>query len=340
MYDFLGKNIKYEDLNDSEKLKADFLEKYTNYTEKTKKSYWSVYKSTITEYEKLLNKGLEFFNRDELINLIKYMPSKRLSVKNTTVSFIHRFREHCETIGLNTNNVVETIKWNEIKTLNNNIVRSDYSKLDDFYNFLENTKDKISPVDKITLLLFRHGLTIQEVLNLKYTDIYNLAIHIKRCRNVEILIDNRFMDYLEESKNCTLFKYGSVDNKKRMINYKNSQYIVKANANRGAEKITANGLYTRLNIISKALDTKRLSVNVMRLNYKLEYLFNVLKTNGTLTNEDIKQFLIKNGEMDNNNHIDNKVFSLKELFLSNFSHEVIKVDNKNIVTKDKVVQVG
>ena len=44
--------------------------------------------------------------------------------------------------------------------------------------------------------------------------------------------------------------------------------------------------------------------------------------------------------MDNNNHIDNKVFSLKELFLSNFSHEVIKVDNKNIVTKDKAMQVG
>lgn len=267
MYEFLN-NISYTQLNEYQKNKATWLEN-EKYSKSTKITYWILISKNICPIEIKTNKDLCDFTDKEIQEVLNSSESNSVKTITSLKSVIYNYIKFYDT----------TRVFDEVSVTTN----IEYQSLDEFYKMIDNFK--CSDVDKILLVLARYGVSGKYISSIKWNDIDKDKLIVK-IGNINLPIDNKFLYYLDRAYNCNSYDY-----KTSTIEYTDYGYIIKASQKSNEKKLNNNTISTRIHATYKNNDIKRVSITNLNVYRQFDLLFDILKTKGRITYEDIRTVL-------------------------------------------------
>lgn len=333
MYEFLDNNIKsYDDLNEFQKFKANWLEESDYYSHSSKVNYWRLINGKVNKTEIIKGKDLFDFDKQEIIQLVKYLPTKSVTTKQQLYTAISKYMEWASLKGYNyVGNPCDTITPTELFTVNEMAFKEQYIEISDFINFIYDLD--CSDVDRAMLTLLRYGVSIDDVGKVKWEDIsadgkFLRVKHEKK--DLELPIDGIFMMMMDKAKNChyrDLYKKKSTmkeETKVKIISYRNSEYIIKPLESVEWDYMDGSTAYNRISVISKANKIQRISVPDLNSSRKYDLLFDIVEINNNINKKDIKHVLSIFDEV-----TESKATRLKRNFelLSGYPVEGLRRDN-------------
>ncbi|AQS04003.1 hypothetical protein [Clostridium beijerinckii] len=288
MYEFLGIGLTYEELNDFQKHKADWIEKMDRYALNTKKVYWSVLNLYVNFVELHKNKDLYEWDKEEIIQIIKNIPSKAPATQRTLYSVVVRYIEWAYKEGIKTGeNPCDTINTSELFTIDELILQNSYKALQEFYEFI--LELNCSDVDRAMLTLLRYGVKIDDVGTVRWEDVDRESKVIKVFRGdieLKLPIDNLFIMIINQAKACDRYAPGQ-----KMVEYVDYGYIIKATPTVSWKSIDKLSVYNKVGVISRNNKIQRISVPELNMNRRYDLLFNILNNYGKVTKLDIERVI-------------------------------------------------
>ncbi|NRT91484.1 hypothetical protein [Clostridium beijerinckii] len=288
MYEFLGMGLTYEELNEYQKNKADWLQKIDRYAESTKKAYWGNLNLKVNFIELQKNKDLYDFNKEEIIQLVKYLPTKSITSKQQLYTVIFRYMDWAYKEGIKIgDNPCDTIIPTELFTINEMAFKEQYIEINDFINFIYDLN--CSDVDRAMLTLLRYGVKIDDVGKVKWDDIdkENKILNVLHGdKNLELPIDGIFMIMMDKAKECHRYAPGQ-----KTVEYVDYGYIVKATATVTWKSMMPEKVYNKVGAISRINEIQRISVPDLINSRIYDLLFNTLNDYGKVTKSDIERVI-------------------------------------------------
>jgi hypothetical protein len=299
MYEFLDMNLNYETLDEFQKFKANWLEEADYYSHSSKVNYWRLLNRKVHGVEVVKGKNLFDFDKQEIIELVKYLPTKSITTKQQLYTAISKYMEWASLKGYNyVGNPCDTIVPTELFTVNEMAFKEQYIEISDFINFIYDLD--CSDVDRAMLTLLRYGVSIDEVGKVKWEDISadGKFLRVKHeTKELELPIDGIFMMMMDKAKNChyrNLYKKKSTmkeETEVKIVSYRNSEYIVKPLENVEWDFMNGTTAYNRISVISKANKIQRISVPDLNNSRKYDLLFNIVDKKNNITKRDIQHVL-------------------------------------------------
>ena len=281
MNSFNSARKMYSDLPVYLKNKIDYL-RDRKYTGSTCKDRYRVFFATIYDIEKLKNKDLSQFNKEDVIELIQSIPTSHINTLRYVLSVIRGYEVWAIENGLNHSgeDPTQNIKFKEIAIVNVAKLKNNYISYDELFNLWENVRlCKMPECDKITaqnfalLLLIRMGLfgkSWSEVLYLEKSDIDfdKKVIHVTNrtadtiakdikpeiIKDIDIK-DDRILKILAEALNVKSYTYEKGVAKSKILftkYFEDSDFVIKREV--GYSEITPTILRNRLTVLFKCLE--------------------------------------------------------------------------------------
>lgn len=332
MYEFLDMNLKYDTLDEFQKFKANWLEEADYYSHNSKVGYWRILNAKVHGTEVIKGKDLFDFDKQEIIQLVKYLPAKSVTTKQQLYTAISKYMEWACSKGYNyVGNPCDTIVPTELFTVNEMAFKEQYIEISDFINFIYDLE--CSDVDRAMLTLLRYGVTIDEVGKIKWEDISadGKFLRVKHeTKDLELPIDGIFMMMMDKAKNCHYRKWSKdkpnmkAETEVKTISYRNSEYIVKPLETVEWDYMDGTTAYNRISVISKANKIQRISVPDLNNSRKYDLLFDIVEKNNNISKRDVKYVLSIFDEV-----TESKAVRLKNNFelLSGYPVEGLRRDN-------------
>lgn len=332
MYDFLDSNLTYDTLDEFQKFKANWLEEREYYAHSSKVNYWRIINGKVHKIEISKGKDLFDFDKQEIIQLVKYLPTKSITTKQQLYTAIVKYMEWACEKGYNyVGNPCDTIVPTELFTVNELAFKEQYIEISDFINFIYDLD--CSDVDRAMLTLLRYGVKIEEVGKVKWDDISVDGKFLRiqhEDRDLELPIDGIFMMMMDKAKNChyrDLYKKKSTmkeETQVKIVSYRNSEYIVKPLENVEWDYMDGRTVYNRIQRISASNKIQRISVPDLNNSRRYDLLFDIVERKNHITKRDVKHVLSIFGEV-----TENKAVRLKNNFelLSGYPVEGLRRDN-------------
>lgn len=297
--------------------KLIFVNSNEKYSKNTKELYLKFFDNYTHPLEVAKRKDLYDFDRMEIIHLIKSAPTTSKRTKKSLFSAINSYINWACDRGFNqVGNPCDTIKVTEILDLNEKALRESYYDLDFIYKYIElahNTRSitGVSSQELIILLLLRYGLTMDESIELKKSDVDsdNLCLNIYNEQGVKTLpIDNMFLHWtdtlLEETE---FYKIG----RKRTtykISYTPSEYLLKnTSEDKANQPCVKSAVYSRYDKMFKKIDsivsddekikelknmrTTKISLGDLQRSRKIDLLLERFENKGYIGVEDCEEVL-------------------------------------------------
>lgn len=299
MYEFLDMNLKYDTLNEFQKFKANWLEESDYYSHSSKVNYWRLLNGKVNKTEVIKGKDLFDFDKQEIIALVKYLPTKSITTKQQLYTAIVKYMEWACEKGYNyVGNPCDTIVPTELFTINEMAFKEQYIEISDFINFVYDLD--CSDVDRAMLTLLRYGVKIDEVGKIKWDDISADGKFLRVKRNDRIFefpIDGIFNMMMEKAKNCHYRKWSKekpnmkADTEVKTISYRNSEYIVKPLETVEWDYMDGTTAYNRVQRISASNRIQRISVPDLNSSRMYDLLFDIVEKKNNITKKDIQHVL-------------------------------------------------
>ncbi|BCZ47607.1 hypothetical protein psyc5s11_36740 [Clostridium gelidum] len=294
MYEFLGRGLTYDELNEFQKRKADWIEKIDRYSENTRKVYWVVLNSKVTPLEIQENKDLYNWNKEEIISLIKDNTTNSKATKMNLYTIIVMYIKWAYQNGVKSGeNPCDTIDTKALFTIDEAVLKESYQTLQEFYDFILGLN--CSDVDRAMITLIRYGVSIDQVGTIKWEDIdkENKVLNVNReeKESLQLPIDNLFIMMIDKAKMCDRYAPGQ-----KMVEYVDYGYVIKASATVDWKVIPAINIYNKVGVISRNNKIMRISVSKLYINRKHDLLFNILNDYGKVTKLDIEKVIEIFGE--------------------------------------------
>jgi hypothetical protein len=299
MYEFLDLNLRYDILDEFQKFKANWLEEADYYSYNSKVGYWRILNAKVHNIEVIKGKDLFDFDKQEIIQLVKYLPTKSVTTKQQLYTAIVKYMEWACLKGYNyVGNPCDTITPTELFTINEMAFKEQYIEIGDFVNFIYDLE--CSDVDRAMLTLLRYGVSIEDVGQVKWEDISadGKILRVKHeNKDLELPIDGIFMMIMDKAKNCHYRKWSrekkntKMETETKIIGYRNSEYIVKPLENVEWDFMNGTTAYNRISVISKANKIQRISVPDLNNSRKYDLLFNIVDKKNNITKRDIQHVL-------------------------------------------------
>lgn len=288
MYEFLGMGLIYEELNEYQKNKADWIEKMDRYSKNTKITYWRNLNTKVNPVERHLNKDLFDFDKQEIIELVKYLPTKSITTKQQLYTAIYRYMDWVYKEGIKIGeNPCDTIVPTELFTINEMEFKEQYIEISDFINFVYDLN--CSDVDRAMLTLLRYGVKIDDVGKVKWDDIdkENKILNVLHDdKKMELPIDGIFMMMMDKAKECHRYAPGQ-----KTVEYVDYEYVIKATATVPWKSMPPENVYNKVGAISRNNQIQRISVPDLINSRKYDLLFNTLNDYGKVTKSDIERVI-------------------------------------------------
>lgn len=288
MYEFLGMGLTYEELNEYQKNKVDWIEKTNRYSDNTKKAYWANLNLKVNFAELQKNKDLYDFNKEEIIQLVKELPTKSITTKQQLYTVIFRYMDWVYKEGIKIGeNPCYTITPSELFTINEMEFKEQYIEISEFINFIYDLN--CSDVDRAMLTLLRYGVKIDDVGKVKWEDIDrgNKILNVlHEDKNLELPIDGIFMMMMDKAKECHRYAPGQ-----KTVEYVDYGYVIKATATVSWKSMTPENAYNKVGAISRNNEIQRISVPDLISSRRYDLLFNTLNDYGKVTKSDIERVL-------------------------------------------------
>jgi integrase len=299
MYEFLDMNLTYDTLDEFQKFKANWLEEADYYSYNSKVGYWRILNAKVHNTEVIKGKDLFDFDKQEIIQLVKYLPTKSVTTKQQLYTAISKYMEWASLKGYNyVGNPCDTITPTELFTINEMAFKEQYIEISDFINFICDLE--CSDVDRAMLTLLRYGVKIDEVGKVKWDDISadGKFLRIRRDdRDLELPIDGIFMMMMDKAKNChyrDLYKKKATmkeETNVKIVSYRNSEYIIKPLESVEWDYMDGSTAYNRIGVISKANKIQRISVPDLNSSRKYDLLFDIVDRKNHITKRDIQHVI-------------------------------------------------
>ena len=284
MYEFLAEDMTYEELNQFQKNKANWLEETNRYSLNTKKSYWIFLNRYVNSFEIKNELDLMYFNKEEIISVLDSVTGNNLhtiagiySVINSYINQMVRYND--------ITNPCDEIDIGKILVRKTKGINTRHETLQDFYNLVLDLN--CSDVDKMILVLLRYGVDINDIGFIKWEDIdkENKILNIKN-RNLQFPIDNIFLIMLDKAKECNLFMSGQ----KRVV-YIDYGYVIKATATVKWKVISGNACHNKIGELSRRNNIKKLSVCELNKCRRHDLLLKKHYDKNTVTINDLKDVI-------------------------------------------------
>jgi integrase len=254
---------------------ADQKLRYLNYCrnnrfeEPTVELIQRIFKSTKTEEEQF-DKDVSEFNQIEVTDLLKSFNSKSRTRLKTTCMFLRDYSVWCYQEGLVDsiinpfdNRVTETI----INTL---IVKDDLNKK--YFTkeqFIKNINDNIPDVtNRFIAYTIYSGLNLEELVNIKITDLDFDNNRLKLITGREITIDNLFKHLMIESNDQIQYFYNGieVEDTKKRYTYGESKYVIKKCGVKNCDAVRPLYINFRMKTIKEQMDNEFISISTIYKN--------------------------------------------------------------------------
>lgn len=332
MYEFLDLDLSYRKLNEFQKFKANWLEEADYYADSTKINYWRLLNGKVNKIEVIKGKDLFDFDKQEIIELVKYLPTKSITTKQQLYTAILKYMEWACEKGYNyVGNPCDTIVPTELFTINEMAFKEQYIEISDFINFIYDLD--CSDVDRAMLTLLRYGVDIDDVGKVKWDDISADGKFLKvkhEDKDLELPIDGIFMMMMDKAKNChyrDLYKKKAnmkEDTEVKIVSYRNSEYIVKPLETVEWDYMDGRTVYNRIQRISASNKIQRISVPDLNSSRRYDLLFDIVDRKNHITKNDIKHVISIFDEV-----TESKAVRLKKNFelLSGYPVEGLRRDN-------------
>lgn len=312
MYDFFNEGITYEELNQFQKNKADWLENTNRYSENTKKSYWTYLNEYINDFEVKKEKDLMHFNKEELINTLNDISSKTYSIFVNTLSVIKSYIKEKEIYKEMEKNYCDEIDFKKILKDKIKVIDFSYRNLEEFYNFI--LEINCSDIDKMMITLLRYGADIEDIGFIKWEDIdrENKILNIK---SLKLPIDNLFLIMLDNAKKCNEYSPGQ-----KKVVYVDYGYILKATPTVRWKNASGAICHNKIGQIERRIKNK-ISVTELNKSRRYDLLLKKNYENNIVTKSDLIEIV----DIFEKDKTESKVENLKKNFELTTG---IKVDTK------------
>lgn len=178
---------------------------FDNYdNERTLTTYWGIFKTYILEAEKLYNKDLYRFNKDEIENFMLSIPTSSKRIKNTIgklASLYITWALQIERLFLGTN-PFDVLDFQKLIAVNKKSLQKEYYSFKEIFELCKVAQEKNTPYRSIiVVLLARMGIVGESakwLLNLKEEDIdrENHVVNIIEQETGEIIqIDIKYEEF-------------------------------------------------------------------------------------------------------------------------------------------------
>ena len=314
---------QYNNLDIYLRNKVDWLEN-SNYSTMTKNTYISTFISRIYPLETILKKDLYSFSQYEIEDIIKNISTISIKTSLSTFSIIKCYIQWATNIGMNIKgeNPCNKIIVNDIIRLNKTAIKDLYMTRKEFYDYIYELEG--SDVDKCIVMLLRYGLTMNELLDLKWGDIdeYNMIIYTK---DIDYPIDELLIYCLNRCKKCEEYELiNTKDDKQRIIKYRNDEYVCKQSTlSRRSSKMTLASLHTRIKTLFSNNGLQKLNVNAMRNMPIFDMMYSIYKENGKITKDDTYECIKIYSRNKSKESLWNKIIGIKQTFKIIFDVQVI-----------------
>lgn len=304
-YGFVDRGLNYNDLDNYQKFKADWLEEVDYYSDNTKTNYWGLLNGKVHPTEEILGKNLHDFDKQEIVKLVKYTESKKPGTKAQLFTAISRYMEWACDKGYNyVGNPCDTIEPKDILTVNELAYKERYIELQKFHDFVFDLN--CSDVDRALLTLLRYGVKVGDVGKVKWEDI-DAERKILRINHIdedneennsilELPIDHWFLMIIEKAKACEsrqkqMKVEKELNKESQIVNYVDYGYIIKALKFVGWKFMDSATVYNRVSVISKANGIQRISVPDLNEARKYDLLFDIVDKTDNITSDDVEDVL-------------------------------------------------
>lgn len=308
---------KSEEYDEYIEKKLIFINSSESYSKNTKQLYLRLFDNYTHSLEVAKGKDLYDFDRMEIVHLIKSAPTTSKRTKKSLFSAINSYISWACDRGFNqVGNPCDTIKVTDILDLNEKALRESYYDLDFIYRYIElaYTTRSITGVlaqELIVLLLIRYGLTMDEAIELKNSDIDrdNLCLKIYNEKGLKnIPIDNQFLKWIDIfSGETEFYKVGKGDTT-YSISYAPSEYVLKnTNTDKANQPCVKSAIYTRFDKIFikinstiskeenvqklKEMRTAKISLGDLQRSRKIDLLLEIFEKKGYVGVEDCEEVL-------------------------------------------------
>jgi len=302
MYDFFNENIVYEELNQFQKNKADWLENTNRYAMNSKNAYWTFLNGYINDFEIDNGKDLMNFSKDELIDTLNNIPSEKYHIVLGILSVIKSYlgeKKIYNEIEINYCDEIDFKKILKEKTKTMNFL---YQNLEEFYNFI--LEVNCSDVDKMMIILLRYGVDINNIGFIKWEDVdkENKILNVK---NLQLPIDNIFLVMLNKAKECNEYSAGQ-----KKVVYIDYGYIIKATPT--VKWKTASGLicHNKIGQIERRIKNNKISVGELNKSRRYDLLLKKNYENNIVTKSDLRKII----DIFEEDETESKVQNLKKNF--------------------------
>ena len=163
----------YDNIKPWEENKINYIEKIYD-SESSKQIQYNLYRSNIKMYEDIKQKDIMYFNIEELIDLMKSIPSISYNIKTSVYSFILQYLDYQISRGnISINNMVG-INKDSVTTVHQKSSKSRYISIKKFYNLINSFTKQSNYQELIPLVLSRYGISgidMEDLINLKMSDL-------------------------------------------------------------------------------------------------------------------------------------------------------------------------
>lgn len=257
----------------------NFLENKVN-SESARKSYNALFKR-IEEYEKYHNKKISRWNREDCLDFLSNLGSKKYNTISVKWSLLKKFLFY---IG---NEVYREITNRDLKDVEDKTIKYiSWDRLFKAINVFENN------LDKSLLLLLRNGIKGEEyceLSNLKKKDIDGNKIQLS---NKEIIIDDRVKEIVQKAINELGYRMNvekSIEQGKRVAysyyRYNDeSEYFWRNRPNKfnhqGLDPMKSNAAKTKINNLISRIEDDDISATSLTVSYVVDKILEVEKQLG------------------------------------------------------------
>ena len=224
LYDFEKRlsedNIEFmpsdTNLNERQMRKITFLnDKYGNFAVKQRQYF--LYLSNIKDEEDILGVDLYDFTKYDIISLMQGIVGT-VQVQENILSFIRSYLNYCVEKGYTLYNVLDTIdETNENERLiipNRDYVASKYISMEDLIRELKAIEsvgsNHITSLDVLIALLIRSGISIREIIGIKFSDFNknDNTVNVNLGENIKIVkLNDTIIEYVDKVRG-TIGRFG------------------------------------------------------------------------------------------------------------------------------------
>ena len=332
--DYVGSPYKTNNKGESESLKRNMLEGYDEFrlnkleflnecyeNEKTRVTYWTLYKTNILIYEQNMNKDLMFFSTEDIHGMLNSLIYSYNTTRDNISSFINNYCRWAEKRGYIKINPMVGLNKNDIRINSNSFIKNKIYGKNEFYNMIRKMSQDTNIQNLLPLILARYGIigiNLNQMSHLRWEDInYNTMEVNIICDNETIKklpVDKEFLSYIDKAK---LFEGDS------FYKYTNCGYVLKKanNGRRDLKKVVGkNTIFNRVNECCKVLKMPRIPFKSLLLSRQMEVLVDIRKQK-RLAFSDF-EYVVSMFDFEGSDNFLNRAFQLKKRWIELTGDEV------------------